>query len=178
MTVLERSLVELRTEINMATIPDGSPVAIVHLSDGASELDTWVGWFIDFAHLVDAGVSIPTIHDALYNHVLTDETDTGGVTACNALSVELLVDQEVIQSAFAHTADVRVSLASVVRAQLMSISTAVRIDIDILYGEGVHPDSLFAHGGLFKTLGAAQQILVGSLNIPVPAGDATDEGGA
>ena len=39
-------------------------------------------------------------------------------------------------------------------------------------------DSLFAHGGLFKTPGVAQQILADSLNIPVSVGDTAGEGGA
>ena len=79
---------------------------------------------------------------------------------------------------FTHTADARVSLANAVRAQLMSIFAAVRIGVDILSGEGVRLDSLFAHGGLFKTPGVAQQILADSLNIPVSVGDTAGEGGA
>ena len=70
------------------------------------------------------------------------------------------------------------SLANAVRAQLMSIFAAVRIGVDILSGEGVRLDSLFAHGGLFKTPGVAQQILADSLNIPVSVGDTAGEGGA
>jgi len=42
----------------------------------------------------------------------------------------------------------------------------------------VRLDSLFAHGGLFKTPGVAQQILADSLNIPVSVGDTAGEGGA
>ena len=178
MAVLERSLTELHTEIDMVTTPDGSPVAMVHSNNGASEIDAWVGWFMDFARLVGADVSVPAIYDALYIHALTGEADAGGVMAYNTLSAEPLVGQEAAQPVFTHTADARVSLANAVRAQLMSIFAAVRIGVDILSGEGVRLDSLFAHGGLFKTPGVAQQILADALNIPVSVGDTAGEGGA
>ena len=167
MAVLERSLTELHTEIDMVTTPDGSPVAMVHSNNGASEIDAWVGWFADFARLVGADVSVPAIYDALYNHALTGEADAGGVMAYNTLSAEPLVGQEAAQPVFTHTAEARVTLAN-----------AVRIGVDILREEGVRLDSLFAHGGLFKTPGVAQQILADSLNIPVSVGDTAGEGGA
>lgn len=178
MAVLERSLTELHTEIDMVTTPDGSPVAMVHSNNGASEIDAWVGWFADFARLVGADVSVPTIYDALYNHALTGDADAGGVMAYNTLSAEPLVGQEVAQPVFTHTAEARVTLANAMRAQLMSVFAAVRIGVDILREEGVRLDSLFAHGGLFKTPGVAQQILADSLNIPVSVGDTAGEGGA
>ena len=178
MAVLERSLSKLHTEIDMVTTPDGSPVAMVHSNNGASELDAWVGWFADFARLVGAEVSVPAIYEALYNHALTGEVDAGGVMSYNTLSAEPLVGQEVAQPVFTHSPDARVTLANAMRAQLMSVFAAVRIGVDILREEGVGLDSLFAHGGLFKTPGVAQQILADSLNIPVSVGDTAGEGGA
>ena len=178
MAVIERSLTELHIEIDMVTTPDGSPVAMVHSNNGASELDAWVGWFADFARLIGADVSVPAIYDTLYNHALTGEADAGGVMAYNTLSAEPIVGQEAAQPVFTHTAEARVTLANAVRAQLMSIFAAVRIGVDMLREEGVGLDSLFAHGGLFKTPGVAQQILADSLNIPVSVGDTAGEGGA
>ena len=127
MAVLECSLTELHTEIDMVTTPDGSPVAMVHSNNGASEIDAWVGWFADFARLVVADVSVPAIYDALYNHALTGEADAGGVMAYNTLSAEPLVGQEAAQPVFTHTAEACVNLANAVRAQLMSVFAAVRI---------------------------------------------------
>lgn len=121
MAVLERSLSKLHTEIDMVTTPDGSPVAMVHSNNGASELDAWVGWFADFARLVGAEVSVPAIYEALYNHALTGEVDAGGVMAYNTLSAEPLVGQEAAQPVFTHSPDARVTLANAMRAQLMSV---------------------------------------------------------
>ncbi len=43
--------------------------------------------------------------------------------------------------------------------------------MDVLRGEGVVLERLFAHGGLFKTPGVAQQILADSLGIPTTVGE-------
>ena len=178
MAVLEKSLSNLHTEIDMVTTPDGSPVAMAHSNNGASEIDAWVSMFASFARLIGADVRTPAIYDALYAHALTGEEDAGGVMAYNTLSAEPLVGLTAAQPLLTHTPDARVTLANAVRAQLMSVFAAVRIGVDILREEGVRLDSLFAHGGLFKTPRVAQQILADSLNIPVSVGETAGEGGA
>ena len=47
--------------------------------------------------------------------------------------------------------------------------------MDVLRGEGVVLERLFAHGGLFKTPGVAQQILADSLGIPTTVGETAGE---
>ena len=51
MVVLEKALSRLHTEVDMVTTPDASPVAMVHSNNGASEVDAWVGMFVEFAKL-------------------------------------------------------------------------------------------------------------------------------
>jgi sugar (pentulose or hexulose) kinase len=48
----------------------------------------------------------------------------------------------------------------------------------LLVEEAVGLDSLFAHGGLFKTRGVAQRYLAAAVNAPVSVGDIAGEGGA
>ena len=178
MAVLEKTLSRLHTEIDMVTTPDGSPVAMVHSNNGSSEIDAWVQWFVSFAGLIGVEVSVPQAYEVLYRHALTGEADGGGVLAYNTLSAEPLLGQEAAQPLFTHLPDARVTLANSLRAHLMSVFAAVRIGVDILAEEGVRLDSLYAHGGLFKTPGVAQQILADALNIPVSVGDTAGEGGA
>lgn len=178
MAVLDNALSRLHTELDMVTTPDGSPVAMVHSNNGASELDAWVAMFASFARLVGADVPTPAVYDALYEHALTGDEDAGGVVAYNTLSAEPLVGLTAAQPLFTHTPQARVTLANAVRAQLMSVFAAVRIGVDILAEEGVRLDSLFAHGGLFKTPRVAQQILADALETPVSVGDTAGEGGA
>ena len=47
--------------------------------------------------------------------------------------------------------------------------------MDVPRGEGVVLERLFAHGGLFKTPGVAQQILADSLGIPTTVGETAGE---
>ena len=142
-----------------------------------SEAGTYVESYLDQYEALVAERVPWRLRDVLPT-VLSAGEDAGGVMAYNTLSAEPLVGQEAAQPVFTHTADARVTLANAVRAQLMSIFAAVRIGVDILSAEGVRLDSLFAHGGLFKTPGVAQQILADSLNIPVSVGDTAGEGGA
>jgi len=48
----------------------------------------------------------------------------------------------------------------------------------VLHGEGVAIDTMFAHGGLFKTAGVAQRLLAGAIDAPVAVGQTAGEGGA
>jgi sugar (pentulose or hexulose) kinase len=44
--------------------------------------------------------------------------------------------------------------------------------------EGVRLERMFAHGGLFKTKGVAQNFLAAAINTPVSVGEVAAEGGA
>ena len=173
MAVLERSLAQLHTEIDMVTTPDGSPVAMVHSNNGASELDAWVGWFADFARLVGADVSVPAILQPR-----ADRRVRRG--RCHGLQhpVRRAARWPGSGPAGLHAHRRRAREPRQRRARPAHEHLRGRAHRHILREEGVRLDSLFAHGGLFKTPGVAQQILADSLNIPVSVGDTAGEGGA
>ena len=50
--------------------------------------------------------------------------------------------------------------------------------MNVLHGEGVKLDSMFAHGGMFRTAGVAQRLLAAAIGAPVTVGDTASEGGA
>ncbi|WP_115728129.1 xylulokinase [Actinomyces culturomici] len=178
MVVLEKALERLHTEVDMVTTPDGSPVAMVHSNNGASEIDAWVAMFVEFAKLAGHEISVPEVYDLLYYHALEGDADGGGLLAYNTLSGEPIIGLDGGRPLFTHTPDAVFTLANAVRVQLMSIFAAVRIGLDILGAEGVALDKLFAHGGLFKTPGVAQKILADALGISVSVGATAGEGGA
>ena len=71
------------------------------------------------------------------------------------------------------------TLANFMRTQLFASLGALRVGMDVLLkDEGVQLDSMFAHGGLFKTKGVAQRFLAAAMNTPVSVGDLAGEGGA
>ncbi|WP_022867204.1 xylulokinase [Schaalia vaccimaxillae] len=178
MVVLEKALERLHTEIDMVTTPDGSPVAMVHSNNGASEIDAWVSMFVEFAKLAGIDMSVPQIYDALYFNAMKGAADGAGLLAYNTLSGEPLMGLEGGRPLFMHTPDADFTLANAFRVQLMSIFASIRIGMDILADEDVALDRLFGHGGLFKTEGVAQKVLADALDIPVSVGATAGEGGA
>ena len=48
----------------------------------------------------------------------------------------------------------------------------------LLKDEGVQLDVMYAHGGIFRTAGVAQQVLADALATPVAVGEGAGEGGA
>lgn len=178
MIVLEKALERLHTEVDMVTTPDGSPVAMVHSNNGASEIDAWVAMFVEFSKLVGHEISVPEVYDLLYFNALKGEADGGGLLAYNTLSGEPILELDQAVPLFAHGPEARFTLANAIRVQLMSIFATVRVGLDILGAEGVALDRLFAHGGLFKTPGVAQKVLADALGISVSVGETAGEGGA
>ncbi len=179
MVVLERALARLHPELDMVTTPDGLPVAMVHSNNGTSEWDHWVGVFYEFAQ--ELGVDVPRykIYDLLYAQAFKGDPDGSGLLAYNFLSGEPVLGLESGRPLFTRTLDSRISLPDFMRVQLMTIFGVLRVGMDILAkDEGVEIESLFAHGGLFKTPIVAQQVMADALDVPVEVDDTAGEGGA
>jgi len=69
-------------------------------------------------------------------------------------------------------------LANFMRAQVYGIFAALSTGLQVIEREGVTIARVVAHGGLFRTSGAAQRLLAGILNVPVGVGGNASEGGA
>ncbi len=178
MVVLERALGSRHSELDLVTTPAGDPVAMVHCNNGASELNSWAGVFGDFANRLGVHTDSSTIFATLFNAALDGDPDGGGLLAYNYLSGEHNVGLEEGRPLFARTPDSSLTLANFVRVQLFSMLATLRIGMDALTQEQVQLDSLFAHGGLFKTKGVGQGILAAALNTDISVGEVAAEGGA
>ncbi|HAM45129.1 MAG TPA: ATPase [Propionibacteriaceae bacterium] len=179
MVVLERELSRRHGELDLVTTPAGDLVAMVHCNNGASELNSWAGLFIDFAGRLGSDAGVDEVFAALFGSALEAEPDAGGLLAYNYLSGEHLTGLEEGRPLFVRTPDSRFTLANFLRAQLFAAFATMRIGMNILLtDEGAELDSLFAHGGLFKTKGVAQSLLAAALDTPVSVGDIAGEGGA
>ncbi len=109
----------------------------------------------------------------------TATPDGGGLLAYNYLSGRAITGLDEGRPLFVRTPDSRFSLANFMRAQLYGAFATLRLGMRrTATEEGVALDSLFAHGGLFKTRGVAQRYLaaavgrrrVGGRASPVRAG--------
>ncbi len=74
--------------------------------------------------------------------------------------------------------DAKMNLANFMRTHLYASLATLKIGCDILFKEeGVKVDTLYGHGGLFKTEGVGQNILAAAMNAPVALMTTAGEGG-
>src|SRR4051794_26641398 len=179
MVVLERELSRVHKELDLVTTPAGDLVAMVHCNNGASELNSWVGLFAEFAAALGAQVDSSTIFETLFTAALNGAPDGGGLMAYNYLSGEPITELEEGRPLFLRSPDGTFNLANFMRTHLFASLATLRIGMDVLQkNEGVRLDRMFAHGGLFKTKGVAQGFLAAAIDTHVSVGEVAAEGGA
>lgn len=179
MVVLEGELAQRHAELDLVTTPAGDLVAMVHCNNGASELNAWAGLFADFAAAIGAKSDAGTVFETLFTTALDGDPDCGGLLAYNYLSGEHITGLQEGRPLFVRTPDSRFTLANFMRSHLFAALATLRIGMDVLLQrEGVRLDSMFAHGGMFKTKGVAQRFLAAAIGAPVSVGDIAGEGGA
>src|SRR3954447_23738517 len=160
MVVLEQELSRVHRELDLVTTPAGDLVAMVHCNNGASELNSWVGVFAEFAAALGVDADSSTIFETLFTTALDGAPDGGGLMAYNYLSGEPITELDEGRPLFLRSPDSAFTLADFMRTQLFSSLATLRIGMDVLQkAEGVRLDRMFAHGGLFKTKGVAQRFL-------------------
>ena len=177
--VLEKPLSRVYAGTDMLKTPDGCDAALIHSNNGCSELDAWVGAFGEFARLCGAELTKTELYSLIYNNSKNAKPDCGGVTAYNCQSVEpakgITAGYPLVYRRF----DSKLSLADFFRAELYAVFAPLKAGIGRLSeNEGVSPKLLYAHGGLFKIPGIAQQILADAFRIPVTVMTSAGEGGA
>lgn len=180
MVVLEHELKKRHDELDIVTTPAGDQVAMVHCNNGASEIGAWAQIFREFGQrLSGADVDSSSVFQSLFTSALESEGDAGGLIAYNYLSGEHITGFEEGRPLVVRRPGREFTLGNFVRSQLYAAFATLRLGMDILtQDEGVEVDKLLAHGGMFQTEGVAQQLLAGSLNVPVSISNTASEGGA
>ena len=109
---------------------------------------------------------------------LTGEADCGGIVSFNCYAGEPVSGLADGCPLTARAADVSLTLGNFMRAQLYAAMATLRIGMDILFEkEQVALETLFGHGGLFKTKGVGQRLMAGALGVPVAVLKTAGEGG-
>ena len=179
MIVLEHELSRVHRELDLVTTPAGDLVAMVHCNNGASELNSWVGLFAEFAHALGVAVDNSAIFETLFTSARDGALDCGGLMSYNYLSGEPITGLDEGRPLFLRSPDGVFNLATFMRTHLFASLATLRIGMDVLQKEeGVRLDRMFAHGGLFKTEGVAQGFLAAAIDTPVSVGEVASEGGA
>ncbi|MCD7708788.1 MAG: FGGY-family carbohydrate kinase [Clostridiales bacterium] len=178
MVVLEEPLRRVHPEIDMVTTPAGDPVAMVHCNNCTSDINAWVGLLREFADAFGMEIGADELYGKLFCKAPEGERDCGGLLSMGILSGEPVIGLDEGRPLFVRKPDARMSLPNFMRAQLYSALAALKIGCDILFKEEkVKVDTLYGHGGLFKTKGVGQGILAAAMDAPVAVMETAGEGG-
>lgn len=178
MVVLEDALSSAHSDIDIVATPAGDPVAMVHCNNGASELDAWAGVFGEFAAMLGHAADPDAVFSALLGKALESDADGGGLLAYNFLSGEPVAGLAAGRPLFVRTPESRLTLAGFARAQLQAAFATLSLGMRTLKAEGVAIDTMYAHGGMFRTAGVAQRLLAAALGARVAVAETAAEGGA
>ena len=177
MVVLERPLAQVHHELDLVTTPSGDLVAMVHCNNGASELGAWAEVFGRFAAAVGAPAEPDVVFGTLLREALDGDADAGGLLAYNYLAGEPITGLAEGRPLVVRTPGSRLTLGNFMRAQVYGVFGTLSIGMRVLADEGVQIDTLFAHGGLFRTAGVAQRLLAAAVGAPVAVAATASEGG-
>ncbi len=177
MFVLEDNLKKVYPEIDIVTTPDGAPVAMVHANNCTSDINAWVNLFGEFAAEVGMELDTNKLFETLFKVALKGDPDCGKLLSYGYLSGEFIMDCMEGRPLFTRTPDSRMTLANFMRSHLYTALGALRVGMEILYKENVKIDTIFGHGGYFKTEGVGQKFLAAAMNAPVSVMETAGEGG-
>lgn len=178
MVVLERPLARVHHELDVVTTPAGDPVAMVHCNNGASELAAWANMFGRFAEAAGTPLAADAVYEVLFREALEAEPDAGGLLAYNYLAGEPIAGLDAGRPLVVRTPDSRPTLGNFARAQLYAVFGTLSLGMRVLRGESVAIDTMYAHGGMFRTAGVAQRFLAAAIDAPVALAATASEGGA
>jgi len=176
--VLDRAPAHLDRKLELTITPDGNPVIEIQSNNGTAELDGWVGIVADAMKRLGADCDAQSVYAALLGAAQEGDYACGGVLAYNCLSGEHLLDITEGRPLFVRTPDSALTLPNFMRAQLFAIFAPLAYGFSLLGAEERGKIvSVKAHGGLFRTRGAAQPVLAASLRLPVTVSEEAGEGG-
>lgn len=178
MVVLEEALKNVHEELDLVTTPAGDTVAMVHCNNCTSDLNAWVSLFKQFSELFGMDIDMNDLYEKLYKNALNGDKNCGGLLAFNCFSGEPVLGTDEGRPMFARKPDADMNLANFMRTHLYASLATLKIGCDILFKkENVKVDTIYGHGGLFKTKGVGQGILAAAMDAPVTVMDTAGEGG-
>jgi sugar (pentulose or hexulose) kinase len=179
MVVLEKDLSKVYPIIDIVTTPDGSAVGMVHCNNCTSDINAWVNLLAEAIEANGGTVDKGKLYVTLFNKALEGDPDCGGLISYNYLSGEGVTGLDAGRPMFVRTPDAKFNLANFMRTHIYSAFATLKTGCDVMIkDEGVKVDTLYGHGGIFKTKGVAQGILAAALNSSVSVMETAGEGGA
>ncbi|MCQ2506993.1 MAG: ATPase [Lachnospiraceae bacterium] len=179
MVVLEKALKKVHEEIDLVTTPSGEAVGMVHCNNCTSDINAWVSLFGEVLKSFGALVSANDLYTTLFNAALDGAKNGGGLMSYNYFSGEHVTGFTSGRPLFTREENAEFTLANFMRVQLYTALGALKTGLDIMQKEeNVKIDSIFGHGGFFKTKDVGQKILAAAIDAPVSVMATAGEGGA
>ncbi len=179
MVVMDRYPRTVYPELDIVTTPEGKPVAMVHCNNCSSEINVWMDIFQEVGKVFGMDIPQGDLYTKLFRYSLEGDADCGGVVACNYLSGENITGVQNGRPMVMRTTEGKMDLANFMRSEIYASMATLKIGMDILLRrEGIKCTKLYAHGGLFRTKGVAQEYMAAAMNTPVTVLETAGEGGA
>ena len=178
MAVLEKPMARPYREIDMVTTPMGAPVAMVHVNNFTSEINTWVALFDELLAACGAEISKGELFDLLFQSAAESDADCGGLMGYNFLAGEPVVNVPRGVPLLTRRPDGNLTVANFMRTQIYSALGSLALGMEILHREQVELDAVCGHGGFFKAGKVTQGAMSAALGAPVTVMENAGEGGA
>ncbi len=178
MAVLEKDLGAWYKEIDIVTTPTGSPVAMVHANNFASEITAWTNLFAEVIALGGGDLTRGQLFDALYRKSLEGDDTCGGMVGYHFLAAEPIAGVAKGAPMIARSSNGKLTLANFMKMQIYAALGPLSMGVDILHRENVQIDSVCGHGGFFKTEFVGQSAMSAAIGAPVTVMKNAGEGGA
>lgn len=176
--VLEEPPRHLDKKLELTITPAGNPVVEIQSNNGTAELDGWVSIIAEAMSRLGAKCDAQQIYTVLLGAAMEGERGCGGLLSYNCLSGEHLLDIAKGRPLFVRTPDSTLDLPNFMRAQLFAIFAPLAYGLSLMDREDAETiKTVKAHGGLFRTRGAAQPVLSAALGLPVTVSEEAGEGG-
>ena len=178
MVVLESELQNFYPQIDMVTTPDGSLVAMVHANNCTSDINAWVNILKESMEAYGVEVDTGKLYTTLFNKALEGDADCGGLLTYGFISGENIMECPTGRPMYIRSENARFNLANFMRSHIYSAFGALKVGMDLLQKEEkIAIDTLYGHGGIFKTPGVAQRFLAAAMNTPISVMATAGEGG-
>ena len=178
MAVLEKPLSSYYKEIDIVTTPHGSPVAMVHVNNFASEITAWTNLFDEVVNMCGGEIGRGKLFDLLYAKSLEADENCGGLMGYNFLAGEPIVGVASGIPLITRSPDGKLTLANFMKMHIYSALGSLALGCELLSKEDVAIDSVYGHGGFFKSPFVGQSAMSAAIGAPVTVMKNAGEGGA
>lgn len=179
MIVLDEPIQHVYPEVDIVTTPDGYEVAMIHANNCTSDINAWVDLFGEVLETMGVKYDKGTLFTKLFESALNGDDKLGNLLSYGYISGEFITDVQQGYPMLVRSIDSSFNLANLMKSHIYSAFSTLKIGIDLLKeNENIEINSIYGHGGIFKTEKVAQTFLAAAMQSPVSVMQTASEGGA